>query len=86
MNGHIQDFAKKLNLKEKKKHKNKQTKKKKQEKNEHSSSCTASYRMIQAAAKDFKPNSGATIVFSLGKRACNWREKSLTFLSFSLER
>ena len=47
MNGHIQDFADKLNRKEE--NKNKQTKKK----NEHSNSCTTSYRMIHATAKDF---------------------------------
>ena len=47
MNGHIQDFADKLNRKEE--NKNKQTKK-----NEHSNSCATSYRMIHAIAKDFK--------------------------------
>ena len=76
MNGHIQDFAHKL-----KPNTNK-------EKNKMNTEAAAqkSSGIIQAAAKDFKPNSSATIAFSLGKTACNDREKGLAFLPFPLER
>ena len=68
MNGHIQDFAHKLNLKEEKQNKKKnETKTKWTQQQLHS----ISYRIIQAATKDFKPNSSATIAFSLGKTTCN---------------
>ena len=69
MNGHIQDFAHKLNLKEEKqKNKKKnETKTKWTQQQLHSNA----YRMIQGAAEDFKPNSSATIAFSLGKTTRN---------------
>ena len=67
MNGYIQDFAHKLNLKEKKTKINKRKKEKKTKWTQQQLHSNA-YRMIQAAAKDFKQNSGATILhFHWGK-------------------
>ena len=56
MNGHIQDFAHKLNRKEKKK----QKKKTKRNQNEHSSSCTTSHGIGNLRFDDGNVNDNAT--------------------------